>query len=63
MVKPDVEIFTHIVEDLACQPSDVLYFDDNQLNVDAALECGLDAALARHPGDCRAALVERGVLR
>jgi putative hydrolase of the HAD superfamily len=63
MVKPDAEIFAHIVADLACDPHEVMYFDDNQLNVDAALGYGIDAALAKHPGDCRAALVERGVLR
>jgi HAD superfamily hydrolase (TIGR01509 family) len=62
MVKPDAEIFAHVVADLACPPAQILYFDDNELNVDAAIACGLDAALVRHPGDCRAALVERGIL-
>ena len=62
IVKPDVEIFEHIIVDLSAQPSQIIYFDDNQLNIDAALAVGLDAALAKGPDDCRRELIARLVL-
>lgn len=62
IVKPDAEIFEHIVADLGCSPAQIIYFDDNQLNVDAALASGLDASLAKGPADCRRALAARQVL-
>lgn len=62
MVKPDAEVFEHIVADLACEPSEIVYFDDNQLNVDAAKAAGLTAALAKSPDDCRRELVALGLL-
>lgn len=63
MVKPDAEIFDHIVADLGCAPGEIVYFDDNQLNVDAAALAGLTSALAKGPADCRGVLVELGVMR
>ena len=62
IVKPDAEIFEHVVADLGCAPGEIVYFDDNQVNVDAALGVGLDAALAGGPLDCRSWLMERGIL-
>ncbi len=62
MVKPDREIFDHITTDLGCAPGQVIYFDDNQMNVDAARAVGLVAAVAKSPGDCRRELVALGVL-
>ena len=62
MVKPDQEIFDHIVADLDCAPGEVVYFDDNQLNVDAASAAGLIAAVAKCPADCRRELVALGLL-
>lgn len=62
IVKPDAEIFAHVIGDLRCDPRQIVYFDDNQINVDAALAAGIDAALARGPADCRRELLARGVL-
>ncbi len=62
MVKPDREIFEHIVSDLGCAPSEIIYFDDNQMNVDAAIAAGLTAAVAKGPADCRRELNALGVL-
>lgn len=62
MVKPDPEIFEYIVDDLGCPPGAIVYFDDNQMNVEAALSAGLDAALAKSPQDCRRGLEARGVV-
>ncbi len=62
MVKPDREIFEHIVGDLACAPSEIIYFDDNQMNVDAAVAAGLTAAVAKGPADCRRVLNALGLV-
>jgi putative hydrolase of the HAD superfamily len=62
VVKPDLEIFAHVIDDLACEPAQILYFDDNQVNVDAARVAGIDATLARGPADCRVVLAARDVL-
>ena len=43
LVKPDAEIFHHVVAELACDPAEILFLDDNTLNVDAARAVGLDA--------------------
>ena len=43
LVKPDREAFLHVIDQLAVPAGSVLFFDDNQTNVDAALDCGLQA--------------------
>jgi len=62
MVKPDSEVFDHIVTDLGCTPGEIVYFDDNQMNVDAAIAAGLVAAVTKNPADCRSELVRLGLL-
>lgn len=62
MVKPDQGIFEHIIADLGCAPEEVIYFDDNQINVDGARTAGLVAAVATSPEGCREELVALGVL-
>ena len=42
-VKPDIEAFEEVVNELSVSPSRILFFDDNQLNVDAALKVGMNA--------------------
>lgn len=36
LLKPDREAFSYVVDHLGCEPSHILFFDDNQANVDAA---------------------------
>ena len=42
-VKPDIEAFEEVVNELSVSPSKILFFDDNQLNVDAARKAGMKA--------------------
>lgn len=42
-VKPDIEAFEQVVAELAVPPSQILFFDDNQMNVDAAISTGMHA--------------------
>lgn len=40
-LKPDRSMFLYVVNELGCQPSDIIFFDDSQTNVDAAKEVGI----------------------
>lgn len=42
-LKPSRAVFEHVLADLGCPPQQVLFLDDNQLNVDAAQAVGLQA--------------------
>jgi FMN phosphatase YigB (HAD superfamily) len=63
LVKPDREIFEHVVEGLGCDPSAVLFLDDNQLNVDGARSVGLDAHRVTGVRDSRELLASHGLLK
>jgi len=39
--KPDKRIFTHVLTELNCQPSEVFFIDDSQSHIQAAQELGL----------------------
>ena len=43
VVKPDIEGFHHVVDTLNVEPSRIAFFDDNQMNVDAAHSIGMRA--------------------
>jgi putative hydrolase of the HAD superfamily len=62
MVKPDREIFEHVVTVLATEPDRVLFLDDNELNVRQARQAGLAAERAVGVSGARRALVAAGVL-
>lgn len=42
-VKPDIEAFDYVVAELGVLPSSILFFDDNQMNVEAAQKVGMNA--------------------
>ncbi len=44
--KPEPEIFEKVVAGIGCQPADILFFDDSEVNCEAARKCGLQAVLA-----------------
>ena len=62
-VKPDPAIFAHVCGALPCAPGAALFFDDVKGNVDAARAAGLDAHHVGGPGEARAILAERGLLK
>ena len=51
MMKPDIEIYRHVIQALDTAPGKILFFDDNQLNVEGARTAGMNALLARGLGD------------
>src|SRR3954452_11106031 len=62
MVKPDREIFERVVEDLDVDPGQVLFLDDNRINVDAARAAGLQAERVVGASEARHTLAGAGVL-
>lgn len=62
LVKPDLEIFEHVVADLDVEPAQVLFLDDNRINVDAARAAGLQAERVVGVSEARQALTASGVL-
>lgn len=52
-LKPDKSAFRRLVDDLACEPDQIVFFDDNQLNVDAAIGMGITALLTRGAAELR----------
>ena len=63
LIKPDREIFEHVVETYGCSADRILFFDDNVINVEGARAVGLDAQLVGGPGAARDILHERGLLK
>ncbi len=61
-IKPDAEAFHHVLESLGCESREVLFLDDNLLNVDAARALGMHAALVRGATEARLALEQAGVI-
>jgi putative hydrolase of the HAD superfamily len=61
-IKPDADAFQGVVESLGCRPKDVLFLDDNILNVEAAKRFGMQAIRVQGIGETRAALIERGII-
>jgi HAD superfamily hydrolase (TIGR01509 family) len=62
LAKPEREIFDHAVADLDLAASQVLFIDDNQINVDGARAGGLRAGLAKGPDEARQVLRTFGVI-
>ena len=61
-IKPDVEAFEHVLETLACAASEILFLDDNLLNVEAARRLGLHGFVVQGPEEARQALQQSGVI-
>ena len=62
LVKPDREAYEHVVSALDCAPEQILFLDDNRINVDGALAVGLDAHRVQGIEAARLLLEERGIL-
>jgi HAD superfamily hydrolase (TIGR01509 family) len=61
-IKPDLEVFEHVAQTLGCAPQEVLFLDDNLLNIEAARQAGMSARHARGVEESRQALRQAGVL-
>jgi putative hydrolase of the HAD superfamily len=61
-IKPDAEAFHHVLDSLGCNAHEVLFLDDNLLNVDAARALGMHAVVVRGATEARLALEQAGVI-
>nr|BAJ06937.1 haloacid dehalogenase-like hydrolase [uncultured bacterium] len=62
-IKPDKEAFEHVMSSLGSIPESILFLDDNQLNVDAALSLGIRAFRVQGVEEARFVMEEIGALR
>ena len=61
-IKPDSDAFEHVVHSLQCLPDQVLFLDDNPLNVEAAQRFGMHAIQVRGAAETRGALTDLGII-
>jgi HAD superfamily hydrolase (TIGR01509 family) len=61
-VKPDRDIYERVIERLPVPPANVLFLDDNPLNVEGASAVGLRAEQAEGVAQARAVLEHHGLL-
>ncbi len=62
VVKPDRDLFDRVAELVTVPRGQVLFLDDNQINVDGARAAGFQAERTRGVAEARDALVAAGVL-
>jgi putative hydrolase of the HAD superfamily len=62
MRKPNPEIFAVTASRLGCEPGELLFFDDTEVNVAGAIEAGMVAHLFTTPELCRQTCVKHGLL-
>jgi glucose-1-phosphatase len=62
MAKPDPAAFRYVVKALSCEPSEILFLDDSQMNVDAARLVGIKAERVIGIGQVEQVLAQNGVL-
>ena len=62
LMKPDREVFELVVRSLGGDAARLLFFDDNQINVDAARAAGLQAGRVSGVREARAALKTLGLV-
>lgn len=61
-IKPDEEAFHHVTQSLQCAAEEILFLDDNKLNVEAAARMGMTAVQVHGVAAAERALREAGVV-
>ena len=61
-IKPDEEAFHHVTHSLQCAPEEILFLDDNKLNVEAAEGVGMRAVQVQGVAAAERALRDAGVI-
>ncbi len=59
LLKPDTEAYRHVLDTCCVAPEEVLFFDDNPKNVQAAASIGIGAHTSTCPAGARAVLERR----
>jgi len=61
-IKPDAEAFQHVTDALRCEPQEVLFLDDNEMNVVGARSLRMHGIRVKGVEEAERALVDFGVL-
>ena len=61
-LKPDREVFEHVIDVLRCEPSEMLFLDDQPLNIKSARQVGIEAILANGVEEAEQVLERFGVV-
>ena len=62
LIKPDTTTFEHVLESLGCKAGEVLFFDDNAPNIEAARALGIHAVRVQGLDETRQALTKLEIL-
>ena len=62
MMKPDAEAYQHAIKTTGFEPAEILFLDDNELNISAARDNGIRAELTRGPSQAKQHLKQHGLL-
>jgi putative hydrolase of the HAD superfamily len=62
LLKPDLSAFKQVLNALNCKPQELLFLDDNALNIESALQLGIQAQLTRGADELREHLARRRLL-
>ena len=57
-LKPDSSAYQHVLSDLSCEPSEMVFFDDTWRNVEAARELGIRGYQTRGVIELKASITE-----
>ena len=61
-IKTDHDAFEHVADAIGIAPHEILFVDDNRINVDAARAFGMQAERCVDTGELRTVLLDRGLL-
>lgn len=61
-IKPDIEVFEHVLAELGCAADKILYVDDNRVNVEAARSLGIRAEETKGIAAVRRVLTDYGII-
>lgn len=61
-MKPDIEAFQHVIKSLACDAGKILFLDDNQVNIEAAILAGMKAVKVNGFEDVKIKLQELEII-
>jgi putative hydrolase of the HAD superfamily len=62
MIKPELEIFAHLLEQYQLDPRQTVFIDDLAANIESAAHFGIHTIHFTSPAQCRKALVRLGCL-
>jgi HAD superfamily hydrolase (TIGR01509 family) len=61
-LKPDADVYDMVRRKLNCDPDQIVFFDDNPVNVEAARECSWQSALVKGVDELRESLQRMGAI-